>query len=137
MSESKPALDKLSPSFPRKRESISTQVPDVNMDSRFRGNDGADRCGFDSSTQASPVSLHIDRLVIDGMPLAANQVAQLRTAIQHELARLLQQGGSRAWSEGAVPALQAPAIQVSSPFRAADLGRQIALSVHQSLTGSQ
>jgi hypothetical protein len=32
------------PSFPRKRESILVVVKQINMDSRFRGNDGWWRC---------------------------------------------------------------------------------------------
>ena len=81
------------------------------------------------------VSLQLERLVIEGVPLSAGQAAQLERAVQHELVRLLQRDGIRpSLQGGAVPALVAPAIQISTPVRPANLGRQIAQSVHQSLT---
>jgi len=80
------------------------------------------------------VSLHIERLVLDGMPLVAGQITQLQTAMQRELTQLLQRDGvGPALQGGAVPAVQAPVIHMSTPFRPADLGRQIARSVHESL----
>ena len=88
------------------------------------------------SGQPSGVSLRIDSMVIDGMPLAAGQVTQLRGAIQRELTRLLQRDGIGNTQGGALPGLLAPAIQVSAPFQPAELGRQIARSVHESLTKS-
>src|SRR5437764_15487352 len=87
------------------------------------------------SNVSGSVSLHIERLVIEGVSLQAGQAAQLQIAVQRELTRLLQRDGIGASLQGgAVPALSAPAIQISSPFRPAVLGRQIARSVHQSLT---
>jgi hypothetical protein len=81
------------------------------------------------------VSLHIERLVLAGLPLAGGQAAQVQRAMERELGRLLRLDGlGRAPGGGAVPEVAAPAIQLSSPFRPADLGRQIARSVHESLT---
>ncbi|SRR5712691_956134 len=80
------------------------------------------------------VSLHIERLVIDGVPLGAGQAAQLQEAVQRELLRLLQRDGvSPALQGGAIPALAAPNIEISAPLQPAEVGRQIARSVYASL----
>ena len=81
------------------------------------------------------VSLHIERVVIAGLPLAGGQAVALRTAMERELVRLLRRDGvGRTLQGGAVPAVVAPAIQVVSPFRPGEVGRRIARSVHESLT---
>src|SRR5262245_3803019 len=86
--------------------------------------------------RSNSVSLHIERLVINGVPLGAGQGAQLQLAVQRELARLLQRDSiGPALRGGAMAELAAPAIQISAPFRPAEVGRQIARSVHESLTG--
>jgi len=82
------------------------------------------------------ISLHIDRLVIEGVPMSVGQAAKLRTAVQQELMDLLQRDGlERAGPGGAVPALSAPAIAMSLPFHPAEAGREIARSVYGALTG--
>lgn len=84
------------------------------------------------------VSLHIERLVIDGLPLAAGEISQLQTAMQRELTHLLQRDGvGPAGQGGAVCAAHAPEIHMSTPFRSADFGRQIARSLHESLSKPQ
>ena len=80
------------------------------------------------------VMLHIERLVMDGVALDGGQIAQLRAALQGELTRLLQRDGGAALQGGAAPLLQAPVVRISAPFQPADLGRQIARSVHASLS---
>jgi hypothetical protein len=80
------------------------------------------------------VTLHIERVVIDGVALTGAQARQLRAALEGELARLLRQDGSARLGHagGAVPGLTAPAIQISAPLRPLDLGREIARSVYAS-----
>ncbi|MBZ5506424.1 MAG: hypothetical protein LAO78_13270 [Acidobacteriia bacterium] len=84
--------------------------------------------------KSNSVSLHIDRLVIDGLPLKAGQAAQLQASVQRELTRILQRDGM-GWASqsGAVPTLSAPNIQMSGPLLPVEMGRQIAHSVYQSL----
>ena len=81
------------------------------------------------------VSVRIDRLVLDGVPLTGAEAAQLRGALQRELGRLLARGGLGGGHPvgAAVPAVVAPPIQVPVPLRPAELGRRIARSVHESL----
>lgn len=83
----------------------------------------------------SAFSLHIERLVIDGLPLMPVQRAQLQTAIEQELVRLAEDNRyAHDWlGHGAIPAIGAPAIQVSTAVCPVELGRQIAGSVFASL----
>ncbi|OGB24077.1 MAG: hypothetical protein A3I66_11425 [Burkholderiales bacterium RIFCSPLOWO2_02_FULL_57_36] len=89
-----------------------------------------------SKNQASrDVTLHIERVVIDGVPLTGAQAAQLRAALQGELTNLLERDGAGFLLQGgAMPRSTAPAIQVFAPVRPAELGRQIARSVYASLS---
>jgi hypothetical protein len=84
------------------------------------------------SEKESGVSLHIERLVLNGVPLAAGSVVQLQLAVQNELTRLLGQDG-RVCAEGALHSLTAPGFLMTGDSAPADLGRQIAQSVYQSL----
>ena len=82
------------------------------------------------------ISLHIEHMVIEGVPLSAGQAGKLRAALQQELMRLLQRDGlGGADQSGAVPMLAAPAIAMSLPFHPVQAGRQIARSIYGSLTG--
>ena len=82
------------------------------------------------------VSLHIERLVIDGVPMSASLAAQLQMAVQHELRNIFEHDGADALTAAAVPLVVGPAIQISHPLRPAELGREIARSVHESLKKS-
>lgn len=89
----------------------------------------------DGAISAQPnVVVHIDRLVLDGVPMSGAQGAQLKASVIRELARLLQRDGVGPDPRGtAVPTLAAPAIQIPEPYRPSDLGRHIARSLHASL----
>jgi hypothetical protein len=82
------------------------------------------------------IVLHIDRIVMDGLPVCRAQVPALRAALEGELIRLLgtatseRLGGSRS-----VERLAAPALSYGPELRPAQLGRQVARSVHGSLGG--
>jgi hypothetical protein len=81
------------------------------------------------------VSLHIERLVLDGVSLSGTQGAQLRGALIRELTRLLEHGGI-APSPGAVATLAAPRIRIARDSSPATIGMEIARSVQQSLNPS-
>ena len=86
------------------------------------------------SENESGVSLHIERLVLNGVPLASGSITQLQHALQNELTRLLGQDG-RVHAGGALHSLNAPGFLMTGDSAPADLGRQIAQSVYQSLNG--
>jgi hypothetical protein len=81
------------------------------------------------------VNLHIERLILDGLPFEARHRAALQAEIEIELARLLTENGVAAnWqSGGAVPSLRADAIQISAQNSPAEIGRQIAGSIYGSI----
>jgi hypothetical protein len=76
--------------------------------------------------------LHIDRLVLDGLPLRAVDRAALQAAVETELARLLSEGGLAPGlvEGGAVPALRGGSLQEGRGDKAAGLGTQIAQAVY-------
>lgn len=78
------------------------------------------------------VNLHIDRLILEGIPLSLRQRALLGTAVTDELTRLIAEGGLPAGlpAGGAVPSIPAGAIQLGSDNNPALLGRQIAQAVY-------
>jgi hypothetical protein len=86
-------------------------------------------------TARRPITLHIERLVVDGLPLTPAQAARLQAALERELARLLvHDGDPSAWSaEAARAATHAVTWDASRPQQ---LGRALARNVFASMHGS-
>lgn len=84
------------------------------------------------------IDLHIERLILDGLPIDSGQSAEVQAAVEAELARLLMNGGLDAGllAGGALPSLRGGAIQLTNESNGAHLGAQIAQSVHGGLQGS-
>jgi hypothetical protein len=77
------------------------------------------------------VSLHIDRLVLEGIELDAAQRPVLQAAVEAELGRLLAQGGLGSLAAGgAVPSVRAGGFEMSGEGNSAQLGKQIAGAVY-------
>jgi hypothetical protein len=76
-----------------------------------------------------PVRLHIERLVVDGLPLSAAQGTGLQLALQRELGHLL--AGRRAVD----PPQREPLALVWDVTRPRALGRALAHQVFASLPG--
>jgi len=104
-------------------------VPNVAREGSLEAVPGAD------ARSPGAFSLHIERLVLDGVPFTPVQGAQFQRALERELARLVDGHCHGRWwrGGGAVASLPAPAIQVLPSARPADLGRQVARSVFASL----
>jgi hypothetical protein len=77
------------------------------------------------------IRLHIERLVLDGLPVTTAQAPRVKAAIEAELGRLLSEGGvSRELASGAaLPNVNAPTVHAPRGASPAQLGRQIAQSV--------
>lgn len=77
------------------------------------------------------IKVHIERLVLEGLPVERRQGPLVQAAVEAELSRLLAQGGlgQELSSGGAVPSVPAESIRLEggSP---AQMGRQIARSVY-------
>lgn len=78
------------------------------------------------------IELHIERLVLDGLPVSPRDHANLQAAVEAELTRLLAVGGLRSelLSGGAMRSLGAREFPVSNNMSPMDLGNQIAHAVH-------
>jgi hypothetical protein len=78
------------------------------------------------------VSLHIERLVLDGVDIAPGQRHLLQVSVASELTRLLSEGGlaPQLIGGGAQPRITSPAIQFNSSNGPTELGRQIAGAVY-------
>lgn len=77
------------------------------------------------------INLHIERLVLEGLPIAQGAGPLVQHAVEAELSRLLADGVSPGLSGGgALPRVPAGAIQLTKDVSAAAIGRQIAQSVY-------
>jgi len=78
------------------------------------------------------INLHIERLVLDGVNIAAGEDHMLQSIVASELTRLLTDGGvSSGLVKGAVlPRIAASKIQLNDCNNSTQLGQQIAQSVY-------
>lgn len=81
------------------------------------------------------ITLHIDRLVLEGFSLSAQERQLLETAVSAELTRLLAVNGlGEQWMTGtAVSAIRASSIQLTNQNTPVQLGSQIAQAVYREL----
>lgn len=85
------------------------------------------------------IAVHIERLVLDGLAVTPAQGAQVRAAVERELARMLAAGGvaDGLRGGGAVPQVPAPSFTLSPNARPDAIGRHVARSVHASIGRSE
>lgn len=78
------------------------------------------------------INIAIDRLVLDGIDVAAADRPRLRAAVESELVRLIAGGGIDDGLAGgiAVPSVHAPSIPTAASRSPRELGRAIAGSVY-------
>lgn len=78
------------------------------------------------------INLHIERLVLDGLPIEHHHGPLVKAAVEAELSRLLAADGlaNSLMSGGAMPSVPAPNIQLASNSSPIQLGQQIAHSLH-------
>jgi hypothetical protein len=81
------------------------------------------------------INLHIERLVLEGLPVEARHSALVREAIEAELSHLLSNGGvsSGLQSGGVLHRVQADALQLNADSNATQIGQQIAQSIYGSI----
>ena len=82
------------------------------------------------------VTVNIERLILEGLPLAPWQRPLLAAAVEAELGRLLAKGGlgGELAGGGAVPSLPAGPIELPSDGDPSALGAQIAQAVYGGLS---
>jgi hypothetical protein len=81
------------------------------------------------------IELHIERLVVEGIPIAPAERALLHTAIHAELERLLRAEGlpGDLPRRGAVARAQAPPVVVPGRPDTLEMGRRLAVAIHEGL----
>jgi hypothetical protein len=81
------------------------------------------------------INLHIERLILDGLPVERNQGSYVQAAFQAELTRLLAENGmgSHLQAGGAVPRLDTNAMHLTANSNPTQMGTQIAHSVYSGI----
>jgi hypothetical protein len=82
------------------------------------------------------IRVHVDRLILDGVPVGFANRGAVKAIVGAELARLLTEKGLSAGlvAGGAVPSLSAGSIELPKKMTPGGLGAQIARAVHGSLS---
>ena len=81
------------------------------------------------------INLHIDRLVLEGLPLTRAQGPLVQQAVELELARLLGGGVAPGLRSGdTIPRATGGPLQFAPEASPRQLGTQIAQSVHEGLS---
>jgi hypothetical protein len=78
------------------------------------------------------INIHIERLILDGLPIAHNQGPLVQAAVEAELAQLLAADGlgPSLQAGGALYRIPAGSIQLASDGNPNTLGQQIARAVY-------
>ena len=81
------------------------------------------------------INLHIERLVLDGLPISRRDGSAVQAAVEVELTRLLAVGGLSPsfLPGGALPSVRANSIQVGNESTPVTLGQQIGASLGRAL----
>jgi hypothetical protein len=79
------------------------------------------------------ITVHIERLILEGLPLKGGDGAAVQAAVETELARLLTEKGLSRMSTGAAPNVSAGPVALAKETKPADLGHQIARAIYASL----
>ena len=79
------------------------------------------------------LALHIERLILDGLPLSRPQSVALQNALEGELSRLLANRDTATLTAGSVPQVAIPAVQLSASGEPAQWGRQIAHALYRGI----
>jgi hypothetical protein len=85
------------------------------------------------------INVLIERLVLDGLPVAPQQGRIVADALQAELTRLLTDRpiGAQLVADGSLASSEPAVIQVPTCLEATGLGEQIATGVYSNLGGRQ
>jgi len=78
------------------------------------------------------INLHIEQLILEGLPLTRNDRAVVQAAVEAELARLMTERGlgPSLQAGGAMPSMSAPGLQLTAGSTPAQMGQQIAQAVY-------
>ena len=92
---------------------------------------------FSNVHASCPIHLHIERIVLEGLPISSHSQELLKTALEAELSRQMATGDipSTFLQEGAISHVAGGSLQVQSETNPAQLGMQIAQAIYASVGG--
>ena len=81
------------------------------------------------------IAVHIERLVLDGLPVRHGQASQVRTALEGELTRLLRMGdvSPDLLAGGAIPSMRAGTVSVNAQTSGRSVGRDIGRAIYRGM----
>jgi hypothetical protein len=79
------------------------------------------------------ITVHIERLILDGVPFAGGQESVLRAGLEAELVRLLGKEGLSGISASALERLPGGTVQLDGESKPALVGQQIAQSIYTAM----
>ena len=84
------------------------------------------------------INLHIERLVLDGVPIDRTQGGKLRAAVEQELTRLLTAGdlAPQFSSDGSIPSLRGGNFRIRGALGPTEIGGRIANAVYHGIGGN-
>jgi hypothetical protein len=85
------------------------------------------------SDPQSSIDVHIERLLLDSLPVSTGQAECLQGAVETELKRLLTERGLRLSTSVAVPRLDGGSIEFTREGEPTHIGREIAQAIHRSI----
>jgi hypothetical protein len=84
------------------------------------------------------INVHIEQVILDGLPVTRGQAPLIQTAIEGELGRMLSTSGlsSEVMGGFAVPSVKSSGIQLTNQNEPRSLGKQIAGAVYRGIGNS-
>jgi len=78
------------------------------------------------------INVHIERLILDGLPMTRSQGTLVQAALETEVARLVATNGldPELAAGGALPSVKADGIQLTNGSNPTQLGQQVARAVY-------
>jgi hypothetical protein len=90
-----------------------------------------------NSNCRSSVQVHIERLVLDGLPIDRSQSGLIQRAVESALGGMLESGGLSELSSRAEPYLRADSLRLTPGVSPRVLGQQIGAALYEVLNQSQ
>jgi hypothetical protein len=81
------------------------------------------------------IHVHIERLILEGLPVTSSQGVLVQAAVERELTRLLT-AGMLTVTGGALPSVQGGDVRLSPQASPRQLGQQIGRAIHDGINRS-
>jgi len=79
------------------------------------------------------INVHIERLILDGIPVTHGEGADVQVALETELVRLLTEKGLGGTAGGAISSISGDPIRLTDTSKASNIGNQVAGAIYASI----